>query len=219
MQRSLKITDDGSHTLFAEGLDEPYHSTHGALQESMHVFIKQGFLTLGQPSVRIVELGFGTGLNAILTLKEALSLKLDIYYHAVEKYPLKESEYSKLNYEELIDRLPKGILNRMHSCPWEEPVNISEHFTLYKEEADFRTMKLPSHINLFYFDAFSPDKQPELWTREVIGSLARAADPGAILVTYSSKGVVRRTLESCGFEVTKVTGPPGKREMIRAHKR
>ena len=137
MQRSLKITDDGSHTLFVEGLDEPYHSTHGALQESMHVFIKQGFLTLGQPSVRIVELGFGTGLNAILTLKEALSLKLDIYYHAVEKYPLKESEYSKLNYEELIDPFPKGILHRIHSCPWEEPVNISEHFTLYKEEADF----------------------------------------------------------------------------------
>ena len=219
MQRSLKITDDGSHTLFVEGLDEPYHSTHGALQESMHVFIKQGFLTLGQPSVRIVELGFGTGLNAILTLKEALSLKLDIYYHAVEKYPLKESEYSKLNYEELIEPLPKGILHRIHSCPWEEAVNISEHFTLYKEEADFRTMKLPSHINLFYFDAFSPDKQAELWTSEVFGSIARAADPGAILVTYSSKGVVRRTLESCGFEVTKVTGPPGKREMIRAHKR
>ena len=219
MQRSLKITDDGSHTLFVEGLDEPYHSTHGALQESMHVFIKQGLLTVEQPSVRIVELGFGTGLNAILTLKEALSLKLDIYYHAVEKYPLKESEYSKLNYEELIDRLPKGILHHIHSCPWEEPVNISEHFTLYKEEADFRTMKLPSNMNLFYFDAFSPDKQSELWTSEVFGSIARAADPGAVLVTYSSKGVVRRTLESCGFEVTKVTGPPGKREMIRAHKR
>ena len=130
MLRSLKITDDGSHTLFVEGMDESYHSIHGALQESMHVFIKQGLLTVEQPSVRIVELGFGTGLNAILTLREALSLKLDIYYHTVEKYPLKESEYSKLNYEESIDHLPEGILHRMHSCPWEEPVNMSEHFTL-----------------------------------------------------------------------------------------
>ena len=142
MQRSLKITDDGSHTLFVEGMDEPYHSTHGALQESLHVFIKQGLKTIEQPSVRIVELGFGTGLNAILTLKEALSLEMDIYYHAVEKYPLKESEYSKLNYEELIDHLPEGILHHLHSCPWEAPVLISEHFTLYKEEADFRSMML-----------------------------------------------------------------------------
>lgn len=219
MERSLKITEDGSHTLFVKGLDESYHSIHGAIQESMHVFIKQGLLTVNRPSVRILELGFGTGLNAVLTLAEALPKQLDIYYHAVEKYPLKEPEYSLLNYEKLIVGLPEGILHRVHSCPWEEPVKISEMFTLYKEEADFRSMKLPSHFNLIYFDAFSPDKQPELWTSEVISKIGLVADPGAILVTYSAKGLVRRTLDSCGFEVYKLAGPTGKREMIRARKR
>jgi tRNA U34 5-methylaminomethyl-2-thiouridine-forming methyltransferase MnmC len=219
MKRSLKITGDGSHTIYAVGLNEPYHSNHGAIQESMHVFIKQGLLTLNESSVRILEIGFGTGLNAILSLKEAHRLKLNIYYHAVEKYPLKKSEYSMLNYEKLIDALPEGTWRQIHACPWYEPVQITEHFTLYKEEADFRAMNPPAHINLVYFDAFSPDKQPDLWSTEVLGTIAQATDPGALLVTYSAKGMVRRTMESCGFEVMKVAGPPGKREMIRAVKR
>jgi len=219
MERRLKMTEDGSHTMFVNGLDEPYHSTHGALQESMHVFIKQGLLTVKQPGVRILELGFGTGLNTLLTLKESIPLNLDIYYHAVEKYPLKDSEYNLLNYEKLIDPLPKGILHRIHTCSWGEAIHISEQFILYKEEADFRSMNLPPHINLVYFDAFSPDKQPELWTTDIFDSINKVTDPGAILVTYSSKGIVRRALTSCGFEVYKAAGPPGKREMIRAIKR
>lgn len=219
MKRSLRITEDGSHTVFVNELDEPYHSTHGAVQESTHVFIKQGLMTVNRSPVKLLELGFGTGLNALLTLSEALKHELEIYYHAVEKYPLEETEYSKLNYEKLIDGLPEGILQRMHSCPWEEPVQISKGFTLYKEKADFRTMKLPSQIDLVYYDAFSPDKQPELWSSKVIGLVGQAAHPGTILVTYSAKGIVRRTLDSCGFKVYKLAGPPGKREMIRAVKR
>jgi tRNA U34 5-methylaminomethyl-2-thiouridine-forming methyltransferase MnmC len=219
MERRIKITEDGSHTIFVNGLDEPYHSTHGALQESIHVFIKQGLLTVKQTSIRILELGFGTGLNTLLTLRESLSLNLDIFYHAVEKYPLTESEYKLLNYEKVVEHVPKGMLHRMHSCPWGEAVQISDRFTLYKEEADFRSMNLSPNINLVYFDAFSPDKQPELWTDEVIGPIAQVSEQGAILVTYSSKGVFRRTLSSCGFEVHKVAGPPGKIEMIRAIKR
>jgi len=219
MERSLKITEDGSHTMFVKGLDEPYHSTHGALQESMHVFIKQGLLTVKQPSVRILELGFGTGLNALLTLSQSISHKLDIHYHAVEKYTLKEHEYKLLNYEKFVDHLPKGTLHRIHSCPWGETVQISDRFTLHKEEADFRSMKLSPNINLVYFDAFSPDKQPELWTSNVFDSISQVTDTGAILVTYSSKGNVRRALNSCGFDVNKVAGPPGKREMVRAIKR
>ena len=213
------ITEDGSHTMFVHGLDEPYHSTHGALQESMHVFIKQGLLTVKEPSVNILELGFGTGLNALLTLAESISLNLDINYHAVEKYPLKESEYKLLNYEKVVEHIPKGTLHLMHSCPWGEAVQISDRFTLYKEEADFRSMKLSPNINLVYFDAFSPDKQPDLWTDKVIGPIAQVSEQGAILVTYSSKGKVRRALNSCGFDVSKVAGPPGKIEMIRAIKR
>jgi len=219
MERSLKTTEDGSHTMFVKELDEPYHSSHGALQESMHVFIKQGLLTMKQSSVRILELGFGTGLNALLTLRESIPKNLEVYYHAVEKYPLKDSEYTQLNYEKVIQHLPKGALHRMHSCPWGEAIQISNRFTLYKEDADFRSMKLPPNINLIYFDAFAPDKQPDLWTDKVIGTIGKVCEHGAILVTYSSKGVVRRTLTSCGFDVHKVSGPPGKREMIRAIKR
>lgn len=200
-------------------MDEPYHSIHGALQESMHVFIKRGLLKTGQTSLRILELGFGTGLNALLTLRESNLQNRIVYYHAVEKYPLIFQEYNQLNYEDVIDSCPKGMLLAMHDSPWNIPVKITEQFTLYKEESDFRSMDLPSHFNLIYFDAFSPDKQPELWTAEIFEHISKVSDPGAILVTYSSKGSVRRALESCGFTVNKVEGPVGKREMIMAIKR
>jgi len=219
MERNLKITEDGSHTIFVDELDESYHSTHGALQESMHIFIKQGLQTVTMPSVRILEVGFGTGLNALLTLSESIRLKLEIYYHAVEKYPLTDSEFKPLNFEKHIHPSPNGILNRMHSCPWGSPEKISDRFTLFKEEADFRQMNPPSGINLIYFDAFSPDKQPDLWTSNIFGAIGRVSDPGAVLVTYSCKGIVRRTLNSCGFDADKIAGPPGKRTMIRAIKR
>jgi tRNA U34 5-methylaminomethyl-2-thiouridine-forming methyltransferase MnmC len=219
MQRTLKLTEDGSHTIFVNDLDEPYHSIHGALQESMHVFIKQGLQSLKAPSIRILEVGFGTGLNALLTLSESIRLEINIYYHAVEKYPLADSEYKLLNFENFIPSIPKGILHEMHTCPWGKPEKLSEQFSLFKEKADFRQMHPPAGFNLVYFDAFSPDKQPELWTSDVFNTIARVTDPEAILVTYSSKGIVRRTLNSCGFDVHKVAGPPGKREMIKAIKR
>lgn len=219
MKRRIRLTEDGSHTLFVDELNEHYHSTHGAIGESMHVFIKQGLKTLDLPSVKILEIGFGTGLNALLTISEAFRHNLEIYYHAVEKYPLTEAEFSKLNYENLMEASPEGLLHQIHSCPWNKAVKISEDVTLHKEESDFRTMRPPSNINLVYFDAFSPDKQPELWSMDVIAKIAELCDPGAVLVTYSSKGEVRRTLLKCGFEVEKVAGPPGKREMIRATKR
>ena len=218
MERKLILTADGSHTIFVNGMDEPYHSTHGALQESRHIFIKHGLQTVKKKSVRILELGFGTGLNALLTLIESIPLDLDIYYHAVEKYPLADSEYSRLNYEKLVKESPKGTLKGFHTCPWGENVQITDNFTLFKEKADFRSMNPPPHMNLIYFDAFSPDKQPELWTSTIFDTIARAADPGAILVSYSSKGLVRRAIASSGFEVHKAEGPPGKREMIRAIK-
>lgn len=219
MERSLMMTEDGSHTMFMNGMDEPYHSTHGALRESMHVFIKEGLQRTEQTTLRILELGFGTGLNALLTLKESILKNLNIYYHAIEKYPLTESEYALLNYEKVIDMCPEGAFLQMHNSPWGKPINMTDNFTLYKENSDFRSMKLPSHFNLIYFDAFSPDKQPELWTKNIFDTISKVSDPGAILVTYSSKGTVRRTLSACGFNVHKVAGPPGKREMIRAVKR
>jgi tRNA U34 5-methylaminomethyl-2-thiouridine-forming methyltransferase MnmC len=219
MERILRITEDGTPTLFVQEMDEPYHSLHGAIRESRHVFIRQGLLTMQESALRILEVGFGTGLNALLTLNESISLNKDIYYHAVEKYPLNRPEYRPLNYEKFIDQAPEGAFDRMHECPWGKEVQISERFVLYKETADFRSMNVPPPIHLVYFDAFSPEKQPELWTEQVMDSISRLCDPGAVLVTYSAKGAVRRTLASCGFDVFKVPGPPGKREMIRAVKR
>ena len=216
MERFLRLTEDGSHTLYVEKLDEAYHSSHGAIQESLHVFIKEGLQSCSGSSLRILEMGFGTGLNALLTWKFAEQKKLKVHYHSVEKYPLKKSEYSMLNFESLIEGLPPGLLNKMHAAPWDSHVQITESFMLHKEKADFRSMKPEGYFDLIYFDAFAPDKQPALWSEEVFSIIQNCTRKGAILVSYSSKGNVRRTLISCGFRVNKVPGPKGKREMIRA---
>lgn len=216
MERFLRQTDDGSHTLYVQELDEAYHSTHGAIQESMHVFIKEGLQSLNKAKLRILETGFGTGLNALLTWKIAEHSKLSIHYHSVEKYPLSKMEYAQLNFETLIGGVPQGLLNEMHEADWERPVQISDRFSLFKEKADFRSMNPEGNFDLVYFDAFSPDTQPELWSEEVFSIIRNRTEKGAVLVSYSSKGSVRRTLISCGFRVEKVQGPPGKREMIRA---
>lgn len=216
MERSLRLTEDGSHTLYVDKLDESYHSIHGALQESMHVFIEQGLHTLPKPELRILEIGFGTGLNALLTIQFAQEKNLAVHYHAVEKYPLNKAEYSQLNFEQFIDGIPKGTLNQIHTAEWETSLPLSENFTLFKEKADFRSMNPPANFDLVYFDAFSPDNQPELWSTSVFSCIQKLTRQGAVLVTYTSKGVVRRTLISCGFKVEKLPGPPGKRAMIRA---
>jgi tRNA U34 5-methylaminomethyl-2-thiouridine-forming methyltransferase MnmC len=216
MKRSLRLTEDGTHTLYVDRLDEPYHSIHGALQESMHVFIKQGFQTVSKSPLRILEIGFGTGLNALLTLSFARQSSQEVHYHAVEKYPLTREEYTQLNFEGFMEGLPKDSLYRMHEAPWEKTVALWDDFALFKEQADFRSMHPSGTFDLVYFDAFSPDKQPELWSASVFSAIEKCTQKDSVLVTYSSKGVVRRTLISCGFSIQKVAGPPGKREMIRA---
>lgn len=197
-------------------MDESYHSIHGAIQESMHVFINQGFHAIRKPKMRILETGLGTGLNLLLTLIESEKHGTEIYYHAVEKYPLTPSEFEKLNYEQSIPGAPSGYLKRVHLAPWGEEYSLDDGFRILKEKADFRTMDPPAGFDLVYFDAFAPDKQPQLWTSEIFSKLYNVMNPGALLVSYSSKGSVRRALTSCGFEVKKIPGPPGKREMIQA---
>jgi tRNA U34 5-methylaminomethyl-2-thiouridine-forming methyltransferase MnmC len=218
MKRSLRLTEDGSHTLYLSELDEPYHSMHGAIQESRHVFIRQGFSQLSKSKLRILELGMGTGLNLILSLLEASKKGIEVHYHAVEKYPLIPAEYASLNYETLLKGLPEGILQKIHNAPWGIKVDLNSSFSMYKEQTDFRSMNPEGAFDLVYFDAFAPDKQPELWSTEVFSVISGLTIPGAILVTYSSKGIVRRVLKACGFQVLKVAGPPGKREMIRAQR-
>ena len=216
MDREIRLTEDGSHTLFVTALDEPYHSIHGALQESSHIFIKQRFQTIQKSPLNILELGLGTGLNMMLSLVESSKIGVEVYYHAVEKYPLVPSEYLELNFEKIIPNIPTGSLIKMHEAPSEEEYVLADGFKIYKEQADFRSMNPKGSFDLVYFDAFAPEKQPELWSTKVFSNIARMANPGAILVTYSSKSDVRRALISCGFNVTKVPGPPGKVEMIRA---
>lgn len=216
MIRELKITEDGSHTLYVHGLDESYHSIHGAIQESTHVFINQGFKEILKSKLSILEIGFGTGLNMILTLAESEKSLIHVNYHAVEKYPLVPEEYGRLNYDHLIEGIPPGVLNEAHLAPWNKMITLRDRFTLYKELSDFRLMDPPGKYDLIYFDAFAPDKQPHLWSTEIFTKLSSVTDPGSILVSYSSRGSVRRNLEVCGFDVNKVPGPPGKWEMIVA---
>ena len=216
VNRELRITEDGSHTIYLKDLDEPYHSIHGSIQESMHVFINQGFQLIEHSPIHILELGLGTGLNILLTLAISGNRRMEVNYHAVEKYPLSPKEFKVLNFEQFIPDLPEGSLLAIHEGPWEQDFNISGNFRLYKELADIRSMVPIGKYDLVYFDAFAPDKQPELWGEEVFSRIANSMNPGAILVTYAAKGSVRRTMKACGLQVEKVPGPPGKREMIRA---
>lgn len=218
MKREIRLTEDGSHTLYLPGMEEAYHSLHGAIQESLHVYIEQGLLQSNTPS-NILEIGFGTGLNAMLTLAEAIKEGLSVNYHAVEKYPLERNEYNQLNYESMIKDCPRGLFMKMHESRWGETTRIHENFSLYKEHSDIRTMSPVDSIDLVYYDAFAPQKQAHLWTSHIFARIFKAVRPGGILVSYTSMGSVRRALISCGFDVERIPGPPGKRHMLRATKR
>jgi len=219
MKRALKTTEDGSHTFYSGDLDEPYHSMFGAIRESEHVFIGQGFQRVGKSSCAVLEIGLGTGLNLLLTFREALKQDSVVFYHAVEKYPLTPDEYLLLNHEEKLGDVPAGTLRRIHEAPWETHFALTEKFSFFKERADIRSMNPSVKFDLVYFDAFAPDKQPEMWTPEIFSRLHGIMQPGGIWVSYTSKGSVKRDLVSCGFEVKKVPGPPGKKEMLTAIRR
>lgn len=226
-------TKEGIHTVYNPVLNESYHSLYGSLQESMHVFINNGLnahprLSQGKP-INILEMGFGTGLNAILTYRENLQLNVNIRYSAVEAFPLTLETINKLNYFEYLDTHLHSVFLKMHVCNWFQNISLSEGhisplkrpggmFTLYKIQADMLELKLEDCFDLIYYDAFSPTHQPELWTFEVIKKIYDACNPGALLVTYCAKGEVKRTLAKVGFNVEAIKGPEGKREMIRATK-
>jgi tRNA U34 5-methylaminomethyl-2-thiouridine-forming methyltransferase MnmC len=219
MKRELRITADGSHTFYASDLKEPYHSMHGAIQESEHVFILHGFRRTEKSSIRILEAGLGTGLNMLLTYREAMKHGVNVFYHAVEKYPLAPSEYKQLNYNDQLKCLPEGILRKIHDASWEATVFLSDNFQIFKEHSDIRSMKPSGTFDLVYYDAFAPEKQPHLWSEEIFAGIYMIMNAGGIWVSYTAKGSVKRALVSCGFAVEKVPGPPGKREMLLAIKR
>ncbi|MDT8412309.1 MAG: tRNA (5-methylaminomethyl-2-thiouridine)(34)-methyltransferase MnmD [Vicingaceae bacterium] len=217
----LKKTADGSHTLFIPELNETYHSIHGAIQESQHVFIKNGLHYFGdKKTIHILEIGFGTGLNALLTLLAIENSSQIVNYVSLEKFPLSNELIQQLNYptQLKIDTAQTALFNQLHTCQWNTPTPISNNFDLLKIEEDLADFQTTTTFDLIYFDAFAPEKQAELWTDVIFSKIYSLLNTGGILVTYCAKGVVKRTLKSVGFQLETLPGPPGKREMIRAIK-
>lgn len=214
------ITKDGSHTISIPERNVTYHSTYGAIQESKHVFIEAGLHYLMdqfKPTIfEVFEMGFGTGLNTFLTAIEAKRQVVKIHYTAVEQFPLTDDEVKSLNYTEQLQH--EDLFQKIHDYEWEKDIIISEHFTLQKKKADLLSFSSVETFNLIYYDAFAPRAQPELWTKEVFEKLFHLLQPDGILVTYCSKGDVRRAMIAAGFIVKKLPGPPGKREILRAIK-
>lgn len=216
---TLEPTADGSNTLFVPELDEHYHSVKGALTESQHIFIQMGLNHSQAESPHVLEIGFGTGLNAFLTLLEAEKQQRKVCFTSIERYPLKEDIVRKLGYPEIIAPEKSEKFYALHTAPWNQFVEISPCFTLHKIEGDFTHFDFQSHYDVVYFDAFAPEKQPKMWSQPLFNRLYQQMNPGGILTTYCAKGVVRRMLQAAGFTVERLPGPPGgKREILRASK-
>lgn len=217
--RIIQKTEDGSPTIYLPELDEHYHSVHGAIQESSHIFIQAGLRSLPTGHIRILEVGFGTGLNAFLTLLETFNNpNLSIEYFTVERYPLSTDITEQLDYPHLLAPDRADLFAALHRAPWDKPVNITSAFTLHKIEGDIATVPLPDDINLIYFDAFAPEKQPEMWQQPIFDRIASHTSPQGVVVTYCAKGDVRRGWQAAGFRMEKLAGPPGKRHILRGIK-
>ena len=220
MSRKIIKTEDGSHTFYIPEIDEHFHSIHGAIQESMHVFIKSGLKQIRKEQINILEIGFGTGLNALLTIIESDKTQQKINYFGIEKFPLSEEEYSHLNYSELTGFECNPTFISMHQNNWNEKIKLTANFKLHKIKADILDIDftvLP-RFDLIYYDAFAPNKQADVWDKSIFEKIYLNGAQGAILVTYCAQGSVRRNLIQAGFRVERIPGPPGKREMIRAIK-
>lgn len=220
MKIEVVRTLDGSSTLYLEEIGEHYHSTFGAVQESRHVFIDAGYNRCNSLEISILEIGFGTGLNCFLTLLECLESQKHVRYFALEKYPLDREIWSQLAFGKENEEDHVRLFSLLHESPWNRDVTIHPRFRLNKIHDDllsWKDVKLPM-FDIVYFDAFSPEKQPELWASPVFEQIYHKMKENGILVTYCAKGDVRRRLQSIGFRVERIPGPPGKRQMIRAVK-
>ena len=216
---NIEQTADGSYTLYVPELDEHYHSVKGALTESQHIFINMGLKHSSVSSPRILEIGLGTGLNCFLTLLNAEENKRHIHYTSIERFPLGMDVIQKLDYPSIIGRGHNADYLAIHQAPWEEDTKLSPWFTLHKVEGDFTNYTFEKGYDIIYFDAFAPEKQPEIWEQSLFNSLYQILNEGGILTTYCAKGIVRRMLQSAGFIVERLAGPPGgKREILRATK-
>lgn len=215
---SIIKTNDGSNTLFSNTFDDQYHSTFGALQESRFIYIQTGLNYCEHNSIKIFEVGFGTGLNAILTFIEGFNKKINIEYHTIELFPIDIETINQLNYFKFLSNDQKSIYKELHDCKWSKKIKISENFTFRKEKYDFNNYIFNEMYDLIYFDAFAPEKQPNMWSGENFAKLFDILNNNGILVTYSSKGIVKNNLRNAGFKVTRLDGPKGKRHILRAQK-
>lgn len=223
MKRRVITTNDGSKTLYIPEWNEQYHSTHGALQEALYVYIKQGLQYVLDnnlsKSISILEMGFGTGLNAYLSLHEAETKNLIINYTTVEAYPLNLLDVEPLHYPQLvINTEADSRFNKLHTCPWESEVEITNYFKLHKRQQRFKAVNDIEGFNLIYYDAFGKRVQPELWTEAIFTNMYKALKPNGVLVTYASVGEVKRVFKRLGATVQRIEGPPGKRHMLRVIK-
>lgn len=219
--RQMVITGDGSHTISVPALNVSYHSIHGAIQESIHVFIEAGLnhFLLHNPTnqpISIFEMGLGTGLNALLTAIEAERRKINIYYIAIDAFPLSPEEAFALNYTKTLEH--DHLFEQLHISEWNKNIPVNEYFTFRKEKIDLKDFSTSQQFSVIYYDAFAPNAQPELWTKEIFEKLFSMLLTGGVLTTYCSKGDVRRAMMAAGFTVTKLPGPPRKREMLLAEK-
>lgn len=222
MQREIINTKDNSKTLLIPNLNETYHSTHGAMTEALHIYIKNGInqFKLSKNKINIFEMGFGTGLNAILTYQYAIENNLEIDYKTIEKYPISIKEINALSYTSQPDLNQfKETYNDMHQAKDKITKTLSSSFLFTKYHDDIKNLELPNNtFNIIYFDAFAPQHQPDLWTEEVLLKMYDSLKPNGFLITYCAQGQFKRTLKSIGFTIEGLDGPPGKREITKAIK-
>ena len=217
----LLTTSDGSTTIYSDQYGVTYHSIHGAVTESAHVFINAGlrYKAVVQQDIAILETGFGTGLNAFLTKIEAERRNLNVRYTGLEIQPIQTWEAAELDYAEaLLVPEQKGLFLSLHQCAWEEFHELSDNFTFQKCQTPIQEFLAEEKFDIIYFDAFAPQAQPELWTEAVFAHMYASLKPDGVLVTYCAQGAFKRTLKKVGFTVERLEGPPGKREMTRATK-
>ncbi|MCC5944344.1 MAG: tRNA (5-methylaminomethyl-2-thiouridine)(34)-methyltransferase MnmD [Bernardetiaceae bacterium] len=220
-QQDLSIIEsrDGSHTIRHAQLEETYHSMHGALKESEYVYIQQGFDALIASEVRILEIGFGTGLNVALTYEAALKQRKKVFFDSIEAYPIASDMVAMLNYKSLLRAQASAIFDELHSCLWEQDVAFHQLFSLKKRHSELAQAMLPeAYYDLVYYDAFAPSKQPEMWDISLLEKVVQSMKEGGILVTYCAQGQFKRNLKALGLDVETLDGPPPKKEMVRARK-
>ncbi len=219
MKREVHITADGSSTIHLPDWNENYHSTHGAIQEAKHVFLKHGLDIMSKSEITLLEIGFGTGLNCFLTILAAEQQNVAVHYVGVEAFPVSQEEVKQLNYiSELKAKAYQNVFEQLHSVSWGEKHQISKGFVLEKRQQFFKDITDVNAFDLVYFDAFGAEHQPELWTVDIFKIMFLAMKKNGVLVTYCAKGIVRRAMQEVGFKVERLQGPPGKREMLRAVK-